>query len=124
MNLATLHYDRVQLIDAYLADEKRRRRELDMALAEIDAYVEDETRARKPLRDQPVLVRRSLGARRNVYHSAIAPCGRTSRNGGKSAAFEEMPESQARLLDGGVLRPCPACWVIPGMPVLSRSAPS
>ncbi len=93
--------------DKFLADLKnlteefeRERRDLLQTQAAIDQLATE---------DPLVLVRQSVGARRKVYHSATAPCGRTNRTGSHAAGFETMRESEAIALDGGHTKRCPAC---------------
>lgn len=111
MNSYLLRDQRIRIIDAFLAEEKRRRQELDAALEALDGRItEAERNETENYRNPEVLVRGSLGARRKVYHYAANPCGRTQYDGGHQHGFTKMRESDARLMDGGVLKRCSACW--------------
>jgi hypothetical protein len=99
------------MIDDFLAEQKRQREDFDARLADIDKKIKEAEDAEdQSRRDPEVLVRSSLGARRRVYHDASDPCGRTKYNGGKQTGFRKMRESEAKLMDGGVLTRCPSCW--------------
>ncbi|MFD8175254.1 MULTISPECIES: hypothetical protein [Streptomyces] len=111
MNSYILRQQRVQLIDSFLAETKRRRQEFDASLEALDEKIAEAERVEKEkYRNPEVLVRGSLGARRKVYHSADHPCGRTQYDGGRQQGFMKMRESQAKLMDGGTLKRCSACW--------------
>jgi hypothetical protein len=102
---------RKQMIDDFLAEQKRQREEFDARLADIDEKIKQAEEAEdQSARDPEVLVRGSLGARRRVYHAADHPCGRTNHNGGHSQGFMKMRESEAKQMDGGILTRCPSCW--------------
>ncbi|WP_093799039.1 hypothetical protein [Streptomyces sp. Wb2n-11] len=111
MSSYILREQRVRLIDGFLAEEKRRRQEFDARLEALDEkIVEAERNETETYRNPEVLVRGSVGARRKVYHSATHPCGRTQYDGGQQRGFMKMRESEAKLMDGGVLKRCHACW--------------
>ncbi|MFC8836136.1 hypothetical protein ACFVMA_27505 [Streptomyces rochei] len=111
MNSYILQHQRTVLIEGFLAEEKRRRQEFDARLEALDAKIAEAERAEtENYRNPEVLVRGSLGARRKVYHSAADPCGRTQYDGGKQRGFTRMRESEAKLMDGGTLKRCSACW--------------
>jgi hypothetical protein len=99
------------MIEDFLVEQKRQRNDFDVRLADIDEKIKEaESAEENSRRDPEVLVRMSLGARRRVYHDASDPCGRTKHNGGKQGAFRKMPESEAKLMDGGILTRCTSCW--------------
>jgi len=101
----------VQLIEGFLAEEKRLRQEFDARLEALDEKIAEAERTEtESYRNPEVLVRGSVGARRSIYHSAAHPCGRTQYDGGKQRGFMKMPESEAKLMDGGTLKRCSACW--------------
>jgi hypothetical protein len=111
MDAYTLKAQRIRLIEGFLAAQKEHRQEFDAKLEALDNEIAAAARAEMAdYRDPEVLVRGSLGARRKVYHSAAHPCGRTQYNGGNQRGFMKMRESQAKLMDGGVLKRCTACW--------------
>ncbi|MCP8711968.1 hypothetical protein [Streptomyces sp. AC04842] len=111
MNSYILRHQRTQLIESFLAEEKRRRQEFDARLEVLDREIaEAEHAEREDYRNPEVLVRGSQGARRKVYHSATNPCGRTQYDGGRQRGFTKMRESEAKLMEGGTLKRCSACW--------------
>ncbi|MFI8094070.1 hypothetical protein ACIF9R_38230 [Streptomyces sp. NPDC086080] len=111
MNAYILREQRIRLIEGFLAEQKRHRQEFDAKLETLDKKIAEAERAEtENYRNPEVLVRGSLGARRKVYHSATHPCGRTQYDGGKQQGFMKMHESEAKLMDGGTLKRCTACW--------------
>ncbi|MGW0947127.1 hypothetical protein ACWD4O_31900 [Streptomyces sp. NPDC002623] len=111
MDTYTLKQQRVGLLESFLAEQKRQRQEFDTKLEALDKRIAEAAIAEtENCRNPEVLVRGSLGARRKVYHSADHPCGRTQYNGGRQSGFMRMRESKAKLMDGGVLKRCTACW--------------
>lgn len=111
MHSYTLRAQRDSLIGVFLAEQKRQREDFDAKLASLDEQITQvEQQEMKAISDPQVLVRSSLGARRKVYHRAGNPCGRTAYNGGRSEGFRRMPESEAKQMDGGILKRCSACW--------------
>ncbi|MET8386489.1 hypothetical protein ABZV14_26150 [Streptosporangium canum] len=104
-------HKRQQLIDAFLAEQKRQREELDEKLRELEEKIaEAENVWSEQVHNPVVLVRSSAGSPRKVYHHAGDPCGRTQYDGGRQSGFMKMRESEAKLLNGGVLKRCSACW--------------
>ncbi|AWT42589.1 MULTISPECIES: hypothetical protein [Streptomyces] len=102
---------RQQMVEDFLAEQKRLREEFDARLEAIDEKIKKaEAEENQQLLDPFVLVRSSLGARRRVYHSADHPCGRTKYDGGRQSGFKKMRESEAKQMDGGILTRCPTCW--------------
>ncbi|MFE7929984.1 hypothetical protein ACFU6S_14840 [Streptomyces sp. NPDC057456] len=111
MDTYTLKQLRVGLLEGFLAEQKRQRQEFDTKLEALDKRIAEAAIAEtENYRNPEVLVRGSLGARRKVYHSADHPCGRTQYDGGRQSGFMRMRESKAKLMDGGVLKRCTACW--------------
>ncbi|WP_425838887.1 hypothetical protein [Streptomyces fractus] len=111
MHSYSLELERQQLINAFLAEQKRQRDEFDGRLADLDARIaQAQQEERREVSDPKVLVRSSLGARRTVYHRAADPCSRTTHTREGAEGFRPMPELEAKLLDGGVLKRCRTCW--------------
>jgi hypothetical protein len=76
----------------------------DARVAELDAQIaEAEPEERRSFKDPEVLVRRSDGAVRSVYHKAVGACGKTKQGGD----FMTMRESQARERYHGALKEVP-----------------
>lgn len=76
-------------------------------IAELEVQIrETEEEEQRSFEDPDVLVRRSVGAVRSIYHKAIGACGLTKQGGG----FMKMRESEAREKYHGALKRCPHCW--------------
>ncbi|WP_282790868.1 hypothetical protein [Streptomyces sp. CC224B] len=102
---------RAQMVEAFLAEQKRQREDFDQKITDLDERIRKAEGAEAQERQDPeVLVRGSMGAVRSVYHRAANPCGRTVYNGGRSRGFMRMRESKAKQMDGGTLTRCRACW--------------
>ncbi|MFD9211789.1 hypothetical protein ACFVY9_01480 [Streptomyces sp. NPDC059544] len=111
MSAYTLKAIRTQMMEDFLAEQKRQREEFDAKMRNLDEKIAEAERAELADRADPeVLVRASVGARRTIYHSAAHPCGRTQYDGGRQDPFTRMRESEAKRMDGGALKRCPSCW--------------
>ncbi|MFE0794722.1 hypothetical protein [Streptomyces mutabilis] len=106
-----LKHLRTRLIEDFLAEQAKHRAAFDTSLAQLDKQIAEAEKVEMDGFKNPlVLVRGSLGARRRVYHSAEHPCKHTRHNGGKQQGFKRMTETEAKAMDGGVLKRCTNCW--------------
>jgi hypothetical protein len=100
--------DQQRLLMAEQAAEIRQRMaEHAIAVAKLDEQIAAaEQEEQRDGEDPEVLVRRSVGAVRSVYHKRYGACGKTKQGGD----FMTMRESEAKSRYHGALHRCPSCW--------------